>query len=117
KVNEIYKDTDVQVEIFDKQALGELGAKALLAVSQGSSKEPRMLVLKYLPLGDEEPVISLVGKGVTYDSGGYAIKSAKGMSTMKTDMAGAGAMIGALHAIVSNNIQQNVVCVIGATEN
>lgn len=117
KVTDLFKDTDVQVEIFDKQALEELGAKALLAVSQGSSKEPRMLVLKYLPLGDEEPVISLVGKGVTYDSGGYAIKSAKGMSTMKTDMAGAGAMIGALHAIVSNNIQQNVVCVIGATEN
>ena len=117
KVEEVFKDTAVEIEVFDKKALEGLGAEALLAVSQGSSKEPRMLVLKYLPLGNEEPVISLVGKGVTYDSGGYAIKNAKGMATMKTDMAGAGAMIGALHAIASNNLQQNVVAVIGATEN
>ena len=117
KVEEAFKDTAVEIEVYDKKALEELGAEALLAVSQGSSKEPRMLVLKYLPLGNEEPVISLVGKGVTYDSGGYAIKNAKGMATMMTDMAGAGAMIGALHAIASNNLQQNVVAVIGATEN
>lgn len=117
KVEEAFKDTAVEIEVYDKKSLKELGAEALLAVSQGSSKEPRMLVLKYLPLGNEEPVISLVGKGVTYDSGGYAIKNAKGMATMMTDMAGAGAMIGALHAIASNNLQQNVVAVIGATEN
>lgn len=117
KVEEVFKDTAVEIEVFDKKALEELGAEALLAVSQGSSKEPRMLVLKYLPLGNEEPVISLVGKGVTYDSGGYAIKNAKGMATMMTDMAGAGAMIGALHAIASNELQQNVVAIIGATEN
>lgn len=117
KVTDLFKETNVDVEILDKQALEELGAEALLAVSQGSAKEPRMVVLKYLPLGDNEPAISLVGKGVTYDSGGYAIKSAKGMSTMMTDMAGAGAMIGAIHAIASNHIQQNVIAVIGATEN
>lgn len=117
EVKEAFKDTNVEIEVFDKKALKELGAEALLAVSKGSAKEPRMLVLKYLPLGNEEPVISLVGKGVTYDSGGYAIKTAKGMATMMTDMAGAGAMIGALHAIASNNVQQNVVAVIGATEN
>src|SRR5690625_593099 len=76
-----------------------------------------MIVLKYLPLGKEEPVISLVGKGVTYDSGGYAIKTAKGMATMKVDMAGAGAMIGKMHALAAKDNQQNVVAVIGATEN
>lgn len=117
KVEELFEDTKVEVEVFDKEALEKLGAEALLAVAQGSAKEPRMLVLKYLPLGDEEPVISLVGKGVTYDSGGYALKNAKGMATMMTDMAGAGAMIGALHAIASNNVQQNVIAIIGATEN
>ena len=85
KVTDLFKDTDVQVEIFDKQALEELEPKHYQLCHKVLSKEPRMLV-KYLPLGDEEPVISLVGKGVTYDSGGYAIKSAKGMS-MKTDMA------------------------------
>lgn len=117
EVLDAFKGTNVDVDIFDKNALAELGTEALLAVSKGSDKEPRMLVLKYLPLGDDEPVVSLVGKGVTYDSGGYAIKSAKGMATMMTDMAGAASMIGTLHALAKNNIQQNVIAVIGATEN
>ncbi len=117
KVQEVFEDTAVDVEVFDKEALTALGAEALLAVSQGSAKEPRMIVMKYLPLGEDEPVVSLVGKGVTYDSGGYALKNAKGMATMMTDMAGAASMIGALKAIEANNIQQNVVAVIGATEN
>lgn len=117
QVEELFANTEVEVEIFDRAALKELGAEAILAVSQGSAKEPRMIVLKYLPLGENEPIISLVGKGVTYDSGGYAIKTAKGMATMMTDMAGAASMIGTMHALAANNIQQNVVAVIGATEN
>lgn len=112
-----FEGTDVSVEVFDKAALEDLGAHALLAVSQGSAKEPRMVILRYLPLGDDEPVISLVGKGVTYDSGGYAIKNARGMSTMMADMAGAASMIGTMKALAANNIQQNVVALIGATEN
>ncbi|HZK47544.1 MAG TPA: leucyl aminopeptidase, partial [Atopostipes sp.] len=117
KVNETFQDTAVEVEIFDKAALQELGAEAILAVSQGSSKEPRMIVLKYMPLGPDEPVISLVGKGVTYDSGGYALKTARGMATMMTDMAGAAAMIGTVQALAANDVQKNVIAVIGATEN
>lgn len=117
EVEELFRDENVNVKIYDKKALQELGAEALLAVSQGSVREPRLIVAEYLPLGPKEPAISLVGKGVTYDSGGYAIKNAAGMSTMMSDMAGAGAMIGALHAIVKNKLQQNVIAVIGATEN
>jgi leucyl aminopeptidase len=117
KVEKAFSETDVAMEVFDKEALSELGAEALLAVSKGSDKEPRMLVLKYLPLGEDEPAVSLVGKGVTYDSGGYAIKNAKGMATMMTDMAGAAAMIGTLQALAENKVQQNVIAVIGATEN
>lgn len=117
RVVDEFERTDVEVEVFDKDALIKLGTEALLAVSKGSEKEPRMLVLKYLPLGEDEPAVSLVGKGVTYDSGGYAIKSAKGMATMMTDMAGAAAMIGTLQALAKNNVEQNVVAVIGATEN
>lgn len=117
RVVDEFEGTDVEVEVFDKDALIKLGTEALLAVSKGSEKEPRMLVLKYLPLGEDEPAVSLVGKGVTYDSGGYAIKSAKGMATMMTDMAGAAAMIGTLQALAKNNVEQNVVAVIGATEN
>lgn len=117
KVEEAFDGTAVEVEVFDKKGLTDLGADAILAVSQGSSKEPRMIVLKYLPLGPDAPIASLVGKGVTYDSGGYAIKTARGMATMMTDMAGAAAMIGTVQALAANNIQQNVVVVIGATEN
>lgn len=117
QVVDLFKDTDVEVMVYDKAALEDIGAKALLAVSQGSAKEPRLIVMEYLPLGKDVPAISLVGKGVTYDSGGYAIKPAKGMETMMTDMAGAAAMVGTLQAIVENDIQQNVVVVIGATEN
>src|SRR5690625_415986 len=63
KTNELFEGTEVEVEIYDQSDLEKLGAHALLAVSKGSVKEPRMIVLKYLPLGKEEPVISLVGKG------------------------------------------------------
>lgn len=118
KVTNLFEaNDDVIVDIYNKKDLEELGTEALLAVAQGSAKEPRLIVLKYLPLGDTEPAISLVGKGVTYDSGGYAIKNTSGMSTMKVDMAGAGAMIGTFHALVKNKVQENVVAVIGATEN
>lgn len=117
KILDLFKDSDVKVKVYDKDALKKLGAKSLLAVSKAAVKEPRLVVMEYLPLGEDVKAISLVGKGVTYDSGGYAIKSAKGMKTMMADMAGAGATVGALQAIAKNNIQENVVGVIGLTEN
>lgn len=117
KVVELFKNTKVTVEVYDKEALEDLGAESLLAVSQAAEKEARLVVMKYLPLGETEKAISIVGKGVTYDSGGYAIKSANGMKTMMTDMAGAGATVGALEAISQNGIQENVVGIIGLTEN
>lgn len=117
QILDLFKDKNVEVKVYDKAALEDIGAKALLAVAQGSAKEPRLIVMEYLPLGQDVPAVSLVGKGVTYDSGGYAIKPAQGMDTMMTDMAGAAAMVGTLQAIVENEIQQNVVAIIGATEN
>ena len=117
KVEDVFKDSPVEIEVFDKAALEELGAHALLAVSKASEKEPRIIIVKYLPLGEDEPVISLVGKGVTYDSGGYAIKNARGMASMKTDMAGAASVIGTIKALADNNVQQNVIAIVGATEN
>ena len=117
KVLDKFEGTDVDVQVFDKAQLEEMGADALLAVSHASVKEPRLIVLSYLPLGDSEPAVSLVGKGVTYDSGGYAIKTAKGMAGMKTDMAGAASMIGTMYALAKNKVQKNAVAVIAATEN
>lgn len=114
---EKFKETDVKVEVYDKAQLEEMGMKALLAVSKASVKEPRLIILKYLPLGEDKPAVSLVGKGVTYDSGGYALKNAKGMANMKVDMAGAASMIGTVYALAKNKVQKNVIAVVVATEN
>lgn len=117
KIVGLFEETSVKVKVYDKEALEELGAAALLAVGKAAVKEPRLVVMEYLPLGAETEAISLVGKGVTYDSGGYALKPAAGMETMMTDMAGAGAVVGVLHALAQNNIQQNVVGIVALTEN
>lgn len=116
KIVELFKGTNVEVEVFDKKGLEELGMKALLAVAQGSDREPRFVVMKYLPKKDEDH-ITFVGKGVTYDSGGYAIKPAGSMVTMQSDMAGSAAVVGAMKAINDNKLDVNVVAVTALAEN
>lgn len=116
-VVDLFEDTQVQVEILNKAQCQELGMEAMLQVARGSSKEPKFIIMKYLPLKGEESHLTFVGKGLTYDSGGYAIKTAQGMSTMKTDMGGAASVIGAMYALQKNNIQKNVVAVVAAVEN
>lgn len=115
---ELFEDMDeVEVEVFDKAAIEKLGMKALLSVSQGSIQEPRFVVMKYLPNGPDAAKFALVGKGVTYDSGGYALKPAKSMAAMKSDMGGAGSVVGAMYAIAKNKLPHNVYAVFAATEN
>lgn len=87
----------IKVEVYSKEEIKKLKMEAFLAVAEGSDKEPKLIVMKYLPRKDEKPIV-LVGKGLTYDSGGYALKPAKGMLTMKADMAGSASVIGALYA-------------------
>ena len=115
-VRQLFADSQVEVEILEKCEIEALGMEAFLAVNQGSDHEPRFIVMKYLPKADEQP-IALVGKGVTYDSGGYAIKPASSMKAMHSDMAGAAAVVGAMEAISSNQLPCNVIGVIAATEN
>ncbi len=117
KVVELFKDTEVSVEVLDKNQCEELGMEAMLQVARGSSKEPKFIIMKYMPLKDTKEHLTFVGKGLTYDSGGYAIKPASGMVTMKCDMGGAGSVIGAINALAKNKIQKNVVGVIAAVEN
>lgn len=106
----------VQVEVLTRPEIEELGMEAFLSVARGSKKEPRFIVMKYLPNPDQK-AIALVGKGITYDSGGYALKPAKGMEHMKNDMAGSASVIGAMYAVASNQLDKNVVGVIAACEN
>lgn len=103
------------VEVFEKEQIQEFGMEAFLSVAKGSSCPPRLIVMKYDGGGDE--TIALVGKGLTYDSGGYCIKPADGMLDMKSDMAGAAAVITAMGAISKNKLKVNVVAVVAACEN
>ncbi|MDO5689837.1 MAG: leucyl aminopeptidase [Tissierellia bacterium] len=110
-------DLGVEVTVLDKAQIEELGMKAFLAVAEGSDREPRFIVMKYLPEGEQVPAITLIGKGLTYDSGGYALKPADSMVWMKSDMAGAASVIGTMAALAKNKIQKNVVAIIAACEN
>lgn len=108
---------DFEVEILNKAQLEELGMGGVLAVNRGSINEPRMITLKYKGMDEWKDVIGLVGKGVTYDTGGYSIKSKTGMVGMKGDMGGAAAVLGAMKIIGETKPKKNVVAVIGATDN
>jgi leucyl aminopeptidase len=108
---------DFEVEILEKEEMLKLGMGALLAVNQGSSEPPKMIVLKYQGKDEWEDVIGLVGKGITFDTGGYSIKSKAGIVGMKTDMGGAAAVLGAMEIIGNLRPEQNVVAVIPSTDN
>ena len=111
------EELGIKVDIYNKKAIEELGMKAFLAVAEGSSKEPRFFVMTYNGDPDSKEKIALVGKGLTYDSGGYAIKPGDSMDTMFTDMAGSATVIGALRAIAKAKIKKNVVGIVAACEN
>nr|WP_242011495.1 leucyl aminopeptidase [Acetobacter fallax] len=105
------------IEVFDRPAMEKLGFGALLGVAQGSSNEPRMVVLRWNGAGDESAPLAFVGKGVTFDSGGISIKPAAGMEDMKWDMGGAGVVTGLMSALARRNAKVNVVGLIGLVEN
>ncbi|MER3399925.1 MAG: hypothetical protein C4313_02120, partial [Thermoflexus sp.] len=88
-------EVGLHVQVLDEAQIAALGMGALLAVARGSEEPPRFIVLEYAPEGRLERPVVLVGKGITFDSGGLNLKSEEGMLTMKGDMAGAGAVLGA----------------------
>ncbi|MFL6560400.1 MAG: leucyl aminopeptidase, partial [Bacillus sp. (in: firmicutes)] len=106
-----------EVEILDKAEIEKLGMGAFLAVNQGSTEPPKMIVLKYQGKDEWKDVIGLVGKGITFDTGGYSIKTKSGIVGMKTDMGGAAAVLGAMEIIGEIQPEQNVVAVIPSTDN
>lgn len=117
QIADLFKGTNVEVEVYDKAELEKMGFKALLAVAHGSDRDPRVVVLKYMANKESEEHITFVGKGLTYDSGGYALKPAASMVTMQCDMGGSAAVVGALKAISDNNLPVNVVGIVGLVEN
>jgi len=109
----------VEVEVLGPKELKRLGFGAMLGVAQGSAQEPRMVVMQWhgAPRGKRAKPICLVGKGVTFDTGGISIKPAGGMEDMKWDMAGAGAVVGAMAAIAGRKAKADVVALVGLVEN
>ncbi|PZX04777.1 leucyl aminopeptidase [Psychrobacillus insolitus] len=106
-----------ETEILGKKEIEELGMGALLAVNQGSVEEPRLIVLKYQATDEWEDVVALVGKGITFDTGGYSIKTKTGIVGMKGDMGGAAAVLGAMQIIGELRPNHNVIAVIASTDN
>ncbi|MFQ5888794.1 MAG: leucyl aminopeptidase [Gemmatimonadota bacterium] len=105
----------LHVEAWGTERLQSEGFGALLAVARGSEEEPRFLIIEYA--GAEDRPVVLVGKGVTFDSGGISLKPAKGMEAMKYDMAGAAAVLGALRAAAELGLSRRIVGLVPATEN
>ncbi|MDE0877829.1 MAG: leucyl aminopeptidase [Sphingomonas bacterium] len=107
----------LEITVLDEAAMHDLGMGALLGVSQGSRREARLLALKWNGAGAGDPDLALVGKGVTFDSGGISIKPGAGMEDMKWDMGGAGAVAGAMKTIAARKAKANVIGVLGLVEN
>ena len=107
-----------EVEIKGIEEIKALNMEAFYNVAKGSSKEPKLIVMRYFgDKNNKENILGLVGKGLTYDSGGYSIKPTTGMVDMKSDMGGAASVIGAMSIIAKRKLNINVIAVIAACEN
>ena len=108
----------VTIDILDERRMEELGMGLLLGVARGSAEPPRLLIARYEPPNAaKSPVLGLVGKGVTFDTGGISIKPSDGMERMKDDMAGGAAVMAALRAIALDQLPIRAMAVVPATEN
>jgi leucyl aminopeptidase len=108
----------LDVEVFGPEQLRAEKFGALLGVAQGSANEPRMVVMRWNGAGESGAApVAFIGKGVTFDSGGISIKPAGGMEDMKWDMAGAGAVVGAMAALARRRARVDAVGVVGLVEN
>jgi len=119
KAEAMAKSAGLSVDILDEKRIAEMKMGALLSVAQGSVEPPRMMVITYTPVNAKAgaPVIGLVGKAVTFDTGGISIKPADGMEKMKYDMAGGATMLGVMRALAALKPGVKVICVVPSTEN
>jgi leucyl aminopeptidase len=107
----------IRCEILEEARLRQERMGSLLAVSAGSARPARVVLLEYRGAGEGEPVTALVGKGVTFDSGGLSLKPTESMNTMKGDMAGAATVLGAMTAIARLKLPVNLMGAMGLVEN
>ncbi len=111
-------EVGLQCEVFGADKIKEMKMGAFWSVAQGSDEPPALIVMRYEPAGaPQKPMLGLVGKGITFDTGGISIKPADGMEKMKYDMAGGATMIGAMRAIALLKPKVRVIGIVCATEN
>ncbi|HKR84664.1 MAG TPA: leucyl aminopeptidase [Terriglobales bacterium] len=118
RAKEMCKENGLKCEVYGADKIRELKMGAFWGVAQGSDEPPALIVMRYEPEGaPENPVLGLVGKGITFDTGGISIKPADGMEKMKYDMAGGATMIGVMRAIALLKPKVKVIGIVCATEN
>ena len=118
RARELCTSVGLDVEILGEREIADLGMGLLLGVAKGSAEPPRVIVMRYTPAdAPRTPVLGLVGKGITFDTGGISIKPAEGMERMKDDMAGGAAVICAMRAIALLKAPIRVIGVVPTTEN
>jgi len=112
------KESGFEVEVHGVDKIKALKMEAFYNVAKGSAKEPKLIVMRYFgDKNNKDNVLGLVGKGLTYDSGGYSIKPTSGMVDMKSDMGGAASVIGAMSIIAKRRLKLNVIAVVASCEN
>ncbi|MBI4180688.1 MAG: leucyl aminopeptidase [Chloroflexi bacterium] len=107
----------LELQVLEREQMQELGMGAFLGVAQGSREPPKFIILRYHGGDDKATDVALIGKGITFDSGGISIKPSEGMGEMKGDMAGGAAVMAALSAIAQLKPKINVLALVAATEN
>ena len=118
RAKKMCQEVGLKCEVYGADKIKELKMGAFWSVAQGSDEPPALIVMKYEPaVASEKPVLGLVGKGITFDTGGISIKPADGMEKMKYDMAGGATMIGAMRAIALLKPKVRVIGIVCATEN
>ena len=115
-VNDLLHDLGIKVTVMDEVDLEKGGFGGIVGVGRGSTQPPRLVELRYEPAGAKGHVV-LVGRGITFDSGGLSLKTSDGMSTMKSDMAGAAAIVGAMSVLRELSVRVNVTGLLALAEN
>ncbi len=118
KIVDLLEPFGVEVEVLGEREMKNLGMGALLGVGQGSQNESKLVVMKYIGKTDDDKMpLALVGKGVTFDTGGISLKPSLNMADMKHDMAGSAAVVGTILALAQIKADVNIVGVVGLVEN
>jgi leucyl aminopeptidase len=117
RARQVAQELGLEYQVFERSDMEEMGMGALLGVAQGSLQPPKLIVVRYEGTGPEAKTLGLVGKGITFDTGGISIKPSQGMHEMKGDMAGGADVIATVRALAQLKAKVNVTAIVPATEN